>query len=38
MGWILEDNEKMNRGMQALEGRLYKKYRIYEKDIGPSNS
>ncbi|MFH2202720.1 MAG: N-acetyltransferase [Elusimicrobiota bacterium] len=33
LGWILEDNEKMNRGMQAMEGKLYKKYRIYERAI-----
>ncbi len=31
LGWILEDNYKMNRGMEALEGRVYKKYRIYEE-------
>jgi GNAT superfamily N-acetyltransferase len=33
LGWILEDNEKMNRGMQALEGRVYKKFRIYDQVI-----
>jgi GNAT superfamily N-acetyltransferase len=33
LGWILENNEPMNRGMRALEGRVYKKYRIYEGDV-----
>ncbi len=31
--WILEDNEMMNRGADAMNGTLYKKYRIYQKDI-----
>lgn len=30
LGWILEDNELMNRGMQALEAEQHKTYRIYE--------
>lgn len=29
-GWILEDNEMMNRGALMMEGELYKKYRLYE--------
>ncbi len=33
LGWILEDNERMNAGMRALEGRIYKKYRIYDQTI-----
>ncbi|GAB4135892.1 MAG: GNAT family N-acetyltransferase [Ignavibacteriales bacterium] len=28
--WILEDNDMMNRGAIAMNGELYKKYRIYE--------
>jgi hypothetical protein len=28
--WILEDNEMMNRGAQALNAEVYKKYRIWE--------
>ncbi len=28
--WILEDNDMMNRGAQAMNAELYKKYRIYE--------
>ncbi len=31
--WILEDNDMMNRGADAMNGELYKKYRIYEKKI-----
>ncbi|MBK7106818.1 MAG: GNAT family N-acetyltransferase [Ignavibacteriae bacterium] len=31
--WILEDNLMMNRGAETMKGRIYKKYRIYEKEI-----
>ncbi|HOJ38511.1 MAG TPA: hypothetical protein PLP99_10445 [Ignavibacteriales bacterium] len=31
--WLLEDNEMINRGMQLLNGKLYKKYRLYEIEI-----
>jgi hypothetical protein len=31
--WILEDNEMMNRGAVAMNGEIYKKYRIYEINI-----
>jgi hypothetical protein len=30
MGWILETNEAMNRGMEAMGGRIVKRYRLYE--------
>ncbi len=30
-GWILEVNEPMNRAMEALTGRLIKRYRVYER-------
>jgi GNAT superfamily N-acetyltransferase len=30
-GWILEVNEPMNRAMEALTGRIIKRYRIYER-------
>ncbi|PCI37273.1 MAG: N-acetyltransferase [Elusimicrobia bacterium] len=33
LGWILEDNDKMNRGMDALTGRVYKIHRIYEQEL-----
>jgi len=31
--WILEDNDMMNRGAETMRGDLYKKYRIYEKEL-----
>jgi GNAT superfamily N-acetyltransferase len=31
--WILEDNILMQRGCELMGGKLYKKYRIYEKNI-----
>jgi GNAT superfamily N-acetyltransferase len=31
--WILEHNELMNKGIESVNGRVYKKYRIYEKAI-----
>jgi GNAT superfamily N-acetyltransferase len=31
MGWILEANTAMNRGMEAMGGRIVKRYRLYEK-------
>ena len=30
-GWILEVNEAMNRAMEALTGKIVKRYRIYER-------
>jgi GNAT superfamily N-acetyltransferase len=34
-GWILETNEPMNRAMEALTGRIVKRYRIYERLLDP---
>ncbi len=34
MGWILETNRAMNRGMEAMGGTIVKKYRVYERDLG----
>ncbi|MBI4698048.1 MAG: N-acetyltransferase [Nitrospirae bacterium] len=31
--WILEDNYPVQRVIETFNGRLYKKYRIYEKEI-----
>lgn len=31
--WLLEDNQMINRGMEMLHGKLYKKYRLYEISI-----
>jgi hypothetical protein len=33
MGWILETNRGMNRGMEAMHGRIVKKYRVYGRDL-----
>jgi GNAT superfamily N-acetyltransferase len=34
-GWILEVNEPMNRAMEALTGRIIKRYRLYERLLDP---
>jgi GNAT superfamily N-acetyltransferase len=34
MGWILETNKAMNRGMRAMNGRQVKRYRVYERTLG----
>lgn len=34
LSWTLEDNEAVNKFAASLGGRVYKKYRIYEKRIG----
>jgi hypothetical protein len=31
MGWILETNTNMNRAMEAMGGRIVRRYRIYER-------
>jgi predicted GNAT family acetyltransferase len=33
LSWILEDNTMMNRAAETLGAKLYKKYRVYEKNI-----
>jgi GNAT superfamily N-acetyltransferase len=33
MGWILEVNTAMNRGMEAMGGRIVKRYRVYDKPL-----
>jgi hypothetical protein len=38
MGWILETNRAMNRGMEAMNGRLVKRYRVYERVFAPAAS
>ena len=35
-GWILEVNQPMNRAMEALTGRIVKRYRLYERLIDPA--
>ena len=32
MGWILETNTAMNRAMEAMGGRIVRRYRVYERD------
>ena len=33
MGWILETNTAMNRAMEAMGGRIVKRYRMYERAL-----
>ncbi len=33
MGWILETNEAMNRGMEAMGGRVVRTYRMFEQSL-----
>jgi GNAT superfamily N-acetyltransferase len=33
MGWILETNRAMNRGMRAMNGRKVKTYRVYGREL-----
>jgi GNAT superfamily N-acetyltransferase len=32
-GWILETNRGMNRGMEAMGGRIVKRYRVYGREL-----
>jgi GNAT superfamily N-acetyltransferase len=33
MGWILESNHNMNRAMEAMGGRIVRRYRMYERGL-----
>lgn len=33
MSWVLENNEMMNRSIEMLGGKVYKTYRMYEKQV-----
>ncbi|WP_437997223.1 hypothetical protein WMF26_41120 [Sorangium sp. So ce185] len=33
LGWTLEDNAAINAGIRLMGGRIYKKYRIYERAL-----
>lgn len=33
MGWILETNDAMNKAMEAMNGRVIKRYRVYERKL-----
>jgi GNAT superfamily N-acetyltransferase len=35
-GWILETNHSMNRGMEAMGGRIVKRFRVYEQMLTPA--
>jgi GNAT superfamily N-acetyltransferase len=35
-GWILETNEAMNRGLEAMSAEIVKRYRIYERALNAS--
>jgi hypothetical protein len=32
-GWILETNEAMNRGLEAMRGEIVKRYRVHERAL-----
>jgi hypothetical protein len=36
MGWILETNKSMNRAMEAMGGRIVKRFRVYERVLEQS--
>ncbi len=36
MGWILETNTAMNRGMEMMGGKIVKRYRMYERELEPA--
>jgi hypothetical protein len=36
MGWILETNTNMNRAMEAMGGRVVRRYRMYERSLAPA--
>jgi hypothetical protein len=33
LGWTLEDNGRINAGIQTMGAKIYKKYRVYEKSL-----
>ncbi len=34
MGWILETNKNMNSAMEAMGGKVVRRFRLYERDLG----
>ncbi len=38
LGWTLEDNGRVNAGIQMMGAKIYKKYRIYEKALSAKSS
>ena len=37
LGWTLEDNGRVNAGIQLMGAKLYKTYRVYEKSLVDAN-
>ena len=37
-GWILETNRPMNRGLEAMAGKIVKRYRVYERPLAASSA
>jgi GNAT superfamily N-acetyltransferase len=35
MGWILETNRPMNRAMEGMGGEVVRRFRVYERELGP---
>jgi hypothetical protein len=35
LGWTLEDNRLINAAIQSMGAKIYKRYRLFEKPIGP---
>jgi GNAT superfamily N-acetyltransferase len=33
MSWVLEDNDLLNKALETMGAKLYKKYRVYEKQL-----
>jgi hypothetical protein len=33
LGWTLEDNGRINAGIQLMGAKIYKRYRVYEKSL-----
>jgi hypothetical protein len=38
LSWILEDNEPMKAILEAIRGRHYKTYRLFEKRLAPARA
>ncbi|MEZ4315502.1 MAG: hypothetical protein R3F14_46395, partial [Polyangiaceae bacterium] len=34
LGWTLEDNAAINAGIRLMGGKIVKRYRVYEKELG----
>lgn len=38
LGWTLEDNRRINAAIRSVNGKVYKRYRIFEKALGAEGS